>query len=94
MTDQEWQQRYEITSVKGKIWTRSEIRNRAVSVASSLLFHKQPRPVVREAVQLVLDDEEFMRSRRGTVPARVIEDAAFKAFFRLNPHAAFKAVTP
>lgn len=90
MTDQEWQARYEITSVKGKIWSRREIRNRAVAMASSLLLHKQPRLAVRTAVQLVLDDEEFMRSRRGTVPARVIEDAAFKAFFRLNPHSAVK----
>lgn len=85
MTDQEWQQRYEITSAKGKIWTRSEIRSRAVSTASSLLLHKQPRLVVRAAVQLVLDDEEFMRYRRGTVPARVIEDAAFKVLARLSP---------
>jgi hypothetical protein len=85
VTDKEWQDRYRITSAKGKIWTRSEIRNRAVTMASSLLMHKPPRELVRTEVSRALDDESFMRPRGGMVPARVIEDAAFVAFHKLAP---------
>jgi len=83
MTDREWQDRYEITSVKGKIWKRSEVQARAMKMTTTLLADT-PRNAVLEAVKLVLDDETFMRQRRGMVPARVIEDVAFEAFARLT----------
>jgi hypothetical protein len=85
MTDKEWQERYTITSRKGKIWTRSEVRKRAVDMAHGLLLGAQPRAVIRTAIELVLDDEKFMQPRSGMVPARVIEDAAFAAFVKLSP---------
>jgi hypothetical protein len=83
VTDKEWQDRYQSTSVKGKVWSRSEIRNRAVKIAEAYLGDKHPRLVVRTAVQLVLDDPAFIRPRTGQVPARVIEDAAMAAFLNV-----------
>lgn len=85
MTAKEWQERYMITSLKGKIWTRSEVRKRAVDMAYGLLMQEQPRAVIGPAVELVLDDDKFMRQRYGMVPARVVEDAAFEAFYKLAP---------
>jgi hypothetical protein len=85
VTDKEWQERYMITSTKGRIWTRSEVRKRAVDTAYRLLMHEQPRTVIRTDIELALDDDKFMRQRYGMVPARVIEDAAFEAFFKLSP---------
>lgn len=83
MTEQEWQARYEITSLKGKIWKRSEIRKRAAAMLKSLLPGKMPL-AYRTAIQLVLDDAEFMRGRRGEIPARTIEDAAIEAMLRMQ----------
>ena len=84
MTEQAWQERYEITSTKGRIWKRVEIRKRAVEMLKSLLPGVLSVTARRVAVQLVLDDATFMRPRRGMVPARVIEDAAIEAMFRLS----------
>jgi hypothetical protein len=85
MTKQEWQERYMIMSTKGKIWTRSEIAKRAIDFAHGVLLGAQPRSVIRVEVERVLDDDKFMRQRYGMVPARVIEDAAWEAFFKLAP---------
>lgn len=82
MTEKEWQERYEITSTKGRIWKRSELRKRAAERLKSLLPSKTPT-ARRTAVLAVLDDPTFMRGRRGMVPARVIEDAAIEAMMRL-----------
>ena len=83
MTEGEWQERYMITSIKGRIWKRSELRNKAVRITATLL-PEQPRLAVRTAVQLVLDDPAFMRPRAGMVPARVISDVGMEAFLRLS----------
>ena len=83
LTDKAWQERYSITSIKGKVWTRTELLNRAVRIAAMLL-PEQPRSVIRTAVHLVLDDPEFMRRHAGMVPARVIEDSAMEAFLRIR----------
>jgi len=83
MTESEWQDRYEITSTKGRIWKRSEVAKRAIEMLKSLLPSSTP-PSRRTAVLLVLDDVEFMRPRRGMVPARVIEEAAIEAMLRLT----------
>lgn len=83
MTEKEWQGHYEITSIKGRIWKRSEIAKRAIEMLKSLA-PGTTTPTRRTAVLIVLDDPMFMRSRRGTVPARVIEDAAIEAMFRMQ----------
>ena len=80
--DKDWQQRYEITSRTGKIWT---VLKRAVDTAHGLLMREKSRSVIRAALESVLDDEAFMRPRTGMVPARVVEDAAFEAFYKLAP---------
>lgn len=74
-----------VTSRNGKIWTRSEVLKRAVDTAYGLLMRERARSVIRAALELVLDDDTFMRSRTGMVPARVVEDAAFEAFYKLAP---------
>jgi len=78
MTESEWQNFYEITSVKGRIWKRSEVAKRAVEMLK-VLSPGILAPVGRVAVLFVLDDPAFMRPRRGMVPARVAEDAAIEA---------------
>jgi len=83
VTDKEWQARYQITSTKGKLWTRSEVIKRAVDMARLLAREQAVRPVIRTVIELVLDDEAFMRSHTGNVPARVVEDAAFEALYKL-----------
>ena len=89
MTESEWQERYEITSLKGRIWKRVELRKRASEMLKSLL--PSATPVARRAaVQLVLDDATFMRPRKGMVPARVIEDTAIEAMLRINRSPALK----
>ena len=89
MTEKEWQDHYEITSIKGRIWKRVELRKRSSEMLKSLLPSAMP-VARRAAVQLVLDDSTFMRSRKGMVPARVIEDAAIEAMIRLNRNPALK----
>ncbi len=86
MTEKEWQERYEITSTKGRIWKRGELRKRAAELLKSLMPLMPVRtPVARRAaVQAVLDDAAFMRPRKGMVPARVIEDVAIEAMLRLS----------
>ena len=83
MTDNEWQDRYEITSIKGRIWKRSEVAKRAVEMLKSL-SPDTTSTVRRTAVLIVLDDPTFMRPRRGMVPARVIEEAAIEAMLRMQ----------
>ena len=86
MTDSEWQDHYEITSLKGRIWKRSEVAKRAVEMLKSL--SPDTTPIARRtAVLIVLDDPTFMRSRRGMVPARVIEEAAIEAMLRMQREA-------
>jgi hypothetical protein len=82
VTEQEWQTLYQITSIKGRIWKRSEIRKRAIEMLKSLSPTTTPL-ARRTTVQLLLDDPTFMRPRRGMVPTRVIEDAATKAMLRM-----------
>lgn len=83
MTEAEWQDRYRVTSRRGRIWTRDEVRQCSAAMLRSL------RPdyaliARRTAVQLVLDDEAFMRPLTGMVPARVVEDVAFEAMRRIH----------
>jgi hypothetical protein len=68
MTQNEWAERYMITSRKGRIWTRSMVRDQVMAYARSMLL-----PVTPASVARVLDDDAFMTWRRGEIPARVIE---------------------
>ena len=88
--NKQWQERYRITSRSGKIWTRSEVLKRAVDTAYGLLTREKTRSVIRAVLEPVLDDDAFMRPRTGMVPARVVEEAAFEAFFKLAPKQAAK----
>jgi hypothetical protein len=83
--NRQWQDRYQITSRNGKIWTRSEVIKRAIDMAHGLLAGEKSRTVIRAAIEPVIDDDAFMRPRTGMVPARVVEDAAFEAFHKLAP---------
>ncbi len=82
MTEVEWQERYEITSIKGRIWKRSEIAKRAVDALRTLL-PSSTREGRRAAVLELLDDPAFMRGRKGMVPARVVGDDSLEAMLRL-----------
>ena len=93
-TNKQWQERYRITSRSGKIWTRSEVLKRAIDTAYGLLMREKTRALIRAAIEPVLDDEAFMRPRTGMVPARVVEDAAFEALYKLAPKTAKTAVKP
>jgi len=83
LTESAWQELYEITSLKGRIWKRSEIAKRAIEMLR-VLSPTMPSPSRRVSVLMVLDDPAFMRPRRGMVPARVIEDAAIEAMLRMQ----------
>lgn len=83
--NKQWQDRYQVTSRSGKIWTRSEVVKRAIDMAYGLLARECSRAAIRAVVEPVVDDDAFMRPRTGMVPARVVEDAAFEAFHKLAP---------
>ncbi len=68
MTESEWAERYEITSLRGRIWTRPMLRKRVLDRARALFL-----PVEPKHVDAVLNDDAFMRFRRGEIPARVVE---------------------
>jgi hypothetical protein len=83
--DKQWQERYAITSRNGKIWSRSEVVKRAIDRAHGLLSGSHTRGVIRTVIEPVIDDDTFMRPRTGMVPARVVDDAAFEALYKLSP---------
>jgi len=75
-SDEEFAQRYMITSVTGRVWNRTMIRKAAMDqVRRSPLPGLRGLPVEERAalVDRVLDDDAFMRGLAGTVPARVVE---------------------
>ena len=88
MTETEWQKLYEITSIKGRIWKRCDIVNRSSALLKKLLsampaLSKTAQSARRGSLLILLDDPVFMHPRRGMVPARVIEDTAFEAMYRM-----------
>jgi hypothetical protein len=82
MTEKEWQDRYEITSLKGRIWKRSEVLTRASELLKKFMQDMSPI-ALRTAIAGVLDDVSFMCSRKGMIPARVVEDVQMEAMLRL-----------
>jgi hypothetical protein len=83
--DKQWQDRYSIVSTHGKVWKRQEVCKRAVDKAYGLLGRAYSRSVIRPIVEKLADDDTFMRPHTGVVPARIVEELAFAAFFALAP---------
>lgn len=83
MTEKEWQERYEITSLKGRIWKRSELCKHTTAMLKTLMPGKTPL-ARRTVVLAVLDDQAFMRGRKGMIPACVVKDAVIEAMLRLS----------
>ena len=72
---------YMVTSPRtGRIYTRNALLSRAMRGAMAKAFN-----VTRAQVGAVLDDDAWMRRRRGEVPARVIEAALLEASVRKQP---------
>lgn len=69
--------RYQITSIKGRIYTRAMLLSAAMRGPMAKLHR-----VTRKEVAAVLDDDQWMRTRRGEIPARVIEEALLEAAVR------------
>lgn len=75
-----WADRYEVTSVRGRIWSRAMVRKAALSWGS-----RAGIPAAPAMVDSVLDDHVFMRRRRGEIPARVVEAVWQEAWRRALP---------
>ena len=71
----DWTNRYEIVSVRGRLWTRAMVRKGVMAHLSDL----RPIPAI---VDEVLNDHTFMRFMRGMVPSRVIEAVWLEARLR------------
>lgn len=74
---EEWKRRYRITSVRGNIWSRANVRAEAIAIGKRLVLPVDPAMVDR-----VLDDETFMKARGGEIPARVCEEVQQEAWRR------------
>lgn len=81
LSDSEWQERYRITSLAGRIWTRSMVRKLAGDELRSLSLASPQRR--RLALDEVLDDDAFMRPMAGSVPAHVAREVALRALARI-----------
>lgn len=77
MTAREWQDRYLITSVTGRVWTRAMVRRSVLSWSTRPVL-----PYDAEDADAVLDDDGFMARRAGEIPARVVEAVADAAHDR------------
>lgn len=76
MTDEEFAQRYMITSLTGRIWNRTMVRRAAMDrVRTSPLPGLRDVPLGERAalVDSVLNDDAWMRRHAGMIPQRVIE---------------------
>lgn len=76
----DWTDRYEIVSTKGLYWTRDMVRKRVLDYGRKLGLAVDP-----EIVGHVLDDDKFMVQRRGSIPARIVEDVHEEARWRASP---------
>ena len=83
MTEKEWQKRYR--SRPSRAGSRVELRKRAVDAAYGMLLNKLARAVIGTEVDRLLDNDAFMRGRRGMGAVRVIDDLAYITFQMLWP---------
>ena len=68
---------YQVTSLKGRIYTRSMLLSAAMRDPLRKLLG-----LTRADVAAVLDDPRWMRMHKGEIPARVTSDAIFAASAR------------
>ena len=79
-----WKDRYMITSARGRVWSRREVaslcRRHVRRIWSGL-----PRCVALvAAVDGVLDDDGWMRRRRGETPVAVAREVEIEASWRVG----------
>lgn len=72
-------ERYQITSTRGRVYTREMLLN-----AATRCWLARTSKVARAEIAAVLDDDTFMRWRRGEIPARVAEEAVLETMVRLG----------
>jgi hypothetical protein len=84
-----WADRYIITSVKGRIWSRPMVRTKVLALGRRLLL----LPANTDIVDEILDDDAFMTRGRGEIPARVVEAVHEEARLRAHAAAAAAATT-
>ena len=72
-----WSDRYMITSVTGRVWSRAMVRRSALSWSL-----RPALPYDAQDIDALLDDDAWMRRRRGEIPARVVEALADAAHDR------------
>lgn len=90
MSDEDFKQRYQITTVRGVIYGYKDMLRAALANAKKSMYPVRVGPAdpfakhvsvkslpdLRERVVALLNDDDFMRFRRGTIPARVADDIA------------------
>jgi len=76
MTDEQFAQRYMITSLTGRIWNRSMVRRAAMDRVRTSPFpglRGVPASERGALVDSVLDDDGWMHWYTGMIPQRVVE---------------------
>lgn len=63
-----WGDRYMITSINGRVWSRAMIRRSVLTWSTRSVL-----PYDDQDVDAILDNDEFMRRRAGEIPTRVCE---------------------
>jgi len=77
-----WADRYMITSVTGRVWSRAMVRRSALSWSL-----RRTLPYDAQDVDALLDDDAWMCRRAGEIPARVVEAIADAAHDRYRARA-------
>ena len=77
MTEEDFKQRYMITSVRGKVYGLKDMRRMCAHVRSGM-FEKY-----KECMEDVLTDDAFMRFHYGQTPASLAWDVLDEAMGRL-----------
>jgi hypothetical protein len=81
VTDEQFRQRYMITSVRGVVWGRKSILIQSRKLVRRLVPDYLRKESLRE-VDRVLRDDAFVRPWSGSIPARLIDAVAFEAWAR------------
>lgn len=77
-----WQDRYRVTSVTGRIWTREMVHHEAMRWLRAL--SDKSAELRSCAVSEALDDVDVMRPMTGMVPAHVAREVGYAAWRRLR----------
>lgn len=75
--DRTFADRYQVTSIKGRIYTRSMLLSAVMRDPMRKLLG-----LTRADVADVIDDDTWMRFHKGEIPARVTEEAVTEAHTR------------